>query len=57
MISIELSDQECLIFRLLAEARALDDMKGGSLTIHFDYEGNPRHIDVTKRTVYPHIRL
>ena len=48
-ISIELDDQQALAFRLLAQAGAWD-LRKGSVTIHFDKEGNPTTAEVRSFT-------
>lgn len=49
MITIELSETEARIFRLLAESKALD-IKNGSVTIHFDNVGNAAMVEVKTQT-------
>ena len=48
---IDLSEKECLIFRRLAEANALD-IVDGSVQINFDWEGKPASIDVRRHTKF-----
>jgi len=50
MTTFELTDQECKAFILLAKAKAWD-IRGGSVTIHFDSSGTPAKIETRTITL------
>ena len=48
-MNIELSDQQALFFRLVSQAKGWD-ITSGSITVHFDSQGNPVLAE-TKQTI------
>lgn len=50
MITIELTEQQAMAFRLLSMAQAWD-LKNGSVTLHFDSQGTPVQAE-TRSVVY-----
>lgn len=51
MVTIELTDKEAIVFRMLREGGAFE-IRGGQAVISFDSEGRPKHVDITTRTLY-----
>lgn len=49
-VVIELTEQEAAAFRLLSQARAWD-LRKGSVTLHFDQQGNPTSAETRTFTV------
>lgn len=53
-MNIELSREQAILLRALSDAN-VKDIRNGSVTIHFDHEGNVRLIEVMTQTRYPQL--